>query len=595
MLPTPPGLDLEEAREAERVAGNLIDRAVETLDLSGIPLSVRLDLGRETVLMLKEIIDRAPLPTQKIIPGPNQIQAIREQGNRVRWRLPDTDIEIAEITQGPNAGLFRFSSVTVARVKSDYDKVADLPYRGELDQTGAESRFVEQYQAAGISPGFYEYYISTPGMMVPAASRLAGLIDLLPPFMSRIYQGQTIWQWSLIAGAILTLGLGLIAVQHLGRRLSSLLGDLGASWFNLLLPLVSAAIVLGLMRFVDETVNSTGTVLSVIVTISYFLITLFLSAAIYRLVAACGEVLVSLPTMRQRVFDSNLVRVVSRVIGFLIALAVAINGFSALGLELLPLIASLGVGGLAVALAVRPTLENMIGGLIIYADKPVEVGDFCTFGQQQGTVESVGLRSTRIRALDRSMITVPNSVFADMQIVNFARCDTMLISTVIGLRYETSMEQLRNIIAKMRRICHAHPKIESETLRVRFSGFGPSSLDINLRLYALTNEWNEFHAIREDLFFRFAEAIEEAGSGIAFPSTTVYMSKDTGIDEERRKKAEAEVAAWREADELPFPSTPERLARRIRDTLDFPPKGSPQAAGKRAVEQEHEQLSKDEE
>ena len=88
------------------------------------------------------------------------------------------------------------------------------------------------------------------------------------------------------------------------------------------------------------------------------------------------------------------------------------------------MLAGLGIGGLAVALAVRPTLENMISGVILYTDRPVDVGDFCTYGEDMGTVERIGLRSTRIRGLDRTVTTVPNSVLADMQLTNWARCDT---------------------------------------------------------------------------------------------------------------------------------------------------------------------------
>ena len=153
----------------------------------------------------------------------------------------------------------------------------------------------------------------------------------------------------------------------------------------------------------------------------------------------------------------------------------------------------------------------------------------------------------------------------------------MLINTVIGVRYETTPEQLRHLLARMRQICFAHPKIENDTLRVRFGAFGASSLDINVRVYALVQDWNEFHAIREDLYFRFMDLVEESGTGFAFPSTTVYMTQDEGLDPDKVARAEEEVAGWREADELPFPRTPEPLARRISDTLDWPPGGSPEA------------------
>jgi MscS family membrane protein len=588
-------MSISQAREMEAEARSMIDRAVATLDLSRVPVAMRADVGTETVLMLKEIFDRAPLPALQSIPGPRQVERLRDQGESVRWSFPNTDIVIAELTEGPDAGLFRFSAATVERVVADYARVSDLPYRGERDETGGQSRFLEQYQSAEISPDFFQYYITTPGTLIPAASRVSLLIDRLPPVFSTVYLEQTVWQWLGILIALLMLIAALIVVHQIGRWITTNSPVLSASWLLILLPLVSVGVVTLLRDFVDLSMNATGAVLASIITFCEILVTLFLAQAVFRVGVAISETIASLPQMKGHEFDANLIRVAARALGLVAAVAVTVNGFKDLGLDVLPLIAGLGVGGLAVALAVRPTLENMIGGLIIYADKPVKVGDFCTFGDRKGTVESIGLRSTRIRALDRSIITVPNSVFVDMEIVNFARCDTLLIANVIGLRYETSMEQLRNVIAKMRLICFAHPKIETDTLRVRFAGFGSSSLDISVRVYALTNEWNEFYAIQEDLFFRFAEAIEAAGSGVAFPSTTVYLGEDAGLDKDRKRRAEEEVAAWREADELPFPFIPETVANAVIDTLDFPPEGSPGASGKRATPRSAEPVGEDEE
>src|SRR5262249_59659452 len=99
-----------------------------------------------------------------------------------------------------------------------------------------------------------------------------------------------------------------------------------------------------------------------------------------------------------------------------------------LGVPAAPLLASLGIGGLAIALAVRPTLENVIGGFILFADKPVRVGDFCHYGDSIGTVEEIGLRSTRIRSLERSTVTVPNAEFSQMKLDNFAKRDLRLLN-----------------------------------------------------------------------------------------------------------------------------------------------------------------------
>jgi MscS family membrane protein len=228
-------------------------------------------------------------------------------------------------------------------------------------------------------------------------------------------------------------------------------------------------------------------------------------------------------------------------------------------------------------LAVRPTLENLIGGFILYLDKPVQVGDFCSFGDKTATVEAIGVRSTQLRALDRTLISVPNAQFADMEIVNWAQCDEMLIDETIGLRYETTPDQLRFILAKLRELAHAHPRINSNSVRVRFWGYGDSSLNVNIRIYAKTREWNDFFAIREDVLLRMADVVAEAGSGFAFPSSTVYMGRDQGLDPEKSDAAEGRVRNWRLAGKLPFPRIPPEYIAALEDTLDYPPRGSPDA------------------
>jgi MscS family membrane protein len=185
------------------------------------------------------------------------------------------------------------------------------------------------------------------------------------------------------------------------------------------------------------------------------------------------------------------------------------------------------------------------------------------------------VRSTQIRALDRTLITVPNAQFADMQIVNWAECDQMLIQQTIGLRYETAGDQLRYVLAKIREMCHAHPRIDPDTVRVRFVGYGASSLDIQIRVYARTREWNDFFAIQEDVLFRIKEIVEQSGAGFAFPSQTLYLGRDAGLDSDRGEKAEQEVAAWRRSGRLPFPRFPAGTLERLSGTLHYPPRGSP--------------------
>lgn len=591
---TPPSMTREQALESEARATAFMDRAMRMLDLTQVPEALRKNAGVETALQLKEILDRAPLPPIGSIPGRRRVNLMRASGDAsspIRWRFPHTELEIVEVTEGQQAGQFVFSAGTVERTSEYYERVQDLRYRGTGDEVPvSDFENIEEYRSPGVSPGIYQHYISTPGYLIAGASRLGALLTDLPPRLTRLYLGQTLWQWIGTAIAVLVALLAFFLVHVIVGRLTRHLESPKGEWLRLLTPLVNAWIAVHAVRFIDQDLNTTGTVVSTTIAVGTVAVFVFVAAAAIRLSVAIGEtIVVASPRVAEADFDASLIRVSTRSIGFLVALGIVVVGTQREGANLVPLLAGLGVGGLAVALAVRPTLENMIGGLILYADRPIQIGDYCTFGGQSGTVERIGLRSTRIRALDRTLITVPNSVFADMQLINWARCDKMLITTVIGLRYETTPEQLRHVLANMRQLCFAHPKIETQTLRVRFSGFGTSSLDVTVRVYALTNEWNEFHAIREDLFLRFAEIIEKSGTSVAVPSTTVYMGRDAGLDPDKIEAAEREVAAWRGARELPFPITPEPLAARITDTADYPPKGSPWA-DERLVDYREEEL-----
>jgi MscS family membrane protein len=140
----------------------------------------------------------------------------------------------------------------------------------------------------------------------------------------------------------------------------------------------------------------------------------------------------------------------------------------------------------------------------------------------------------------------------------------------------------------------AHPKIGNDTVRVRFVGYGSSSLDIEIRVYALTRDWSEFYAIQEDALLRVGEIIEEAGTSFAFSSHTLYMSRDMGLDAERGHKASGQVQSWRNTGRLPFPHMARSRREQLADTLDYPPRGSPDARHSEILEaEEAEPLSKE--
>jgi len=257
---------------------------------------------------------------------------------------------------------------------------------------------------------------------------------------------------------------------------------------------------------------------------------------------------------------------------FLIASVAVLDNF---GFNVTALVAGLGVGGIAVALAAQKSIENLFGGIMLYADRPVRVGQFCRFGDKVGTVEEIGMRSTRIRTLDRTVVTVPNAEFSALQIENFARRDFIRLYATLGLRYETTPEQLRHVLVEIRRLLYAHPMISNDPARVRFVGFGAYSLDLELFAYVTTADWAEFLGVREDVFLRIMDLVQESGTGFAFPSQTLYLGKDDGLDAERARAAEAQVREWRAHGELSLPDFTDAQIRELGGRHPWPPPGSP--------------------
>jgi MscS family membrane protein len=178
----------------------------------------------------------------------------------------------------------------------------------------------------------------------------------------------------------------------------------------------------------------------------------------WLIVPALFERIVQARNLEENSFDAHLWGLGARTIGTVISVIIIGKAAQALGLLLYRVVAGLGIGGLAVALAIRPILENLIGGIMLYLDQPIRVGDRCSFGDETGTIEAIGIRSTKLRSIDRTLVTIPNAALADMQLTNWARCDRMRISTTIGLRYETELDQLRYVLVKFREMLHATPR-----------------------------------------------------------------------------------------------------------------------------------------
>lgn len=207
---------------------------------------------------------------------------------------------------------------------------------------------------------------------------------------------------------------------------------------------------------------------------------------------------------------------------FIVVLAV-MAFLSELGYAVTSLVAGLGIGGVAVALGAQKTLENLFGAFSIGADQPFIQGDAVKVGDVSGTVEVVGLRSTRIRTQDRTLVTIPNGKLADQQIESYAARDRLFLNAPLRLVYGTSAAQIRDILEGVEATLRQQPKLFPDGITVRFVGWSDSSLNIDVSAWFNTTDWNEFMVIRQELLLRFMEIVERAGSAFAFPSRTVYL------------------------------------------------------------------------
>ncbi len=189
-------------------------------------------------------------------------------------------------------------------------------------------------------------------------------------------------------------------------------------------------------------------------------------------------------------------------------------------------VASLGLGGLAFALAAKDTAANLFGGLSILADRALKIDDWIKVGDVEGTVEDIGLRTTKVRTFQKSLVTVPNQMIANNPIENFSRRDIRRIKARIGLVYSTTNEQIEAIVQDIRNMLQSHPGIAKKaTLLVNFDEFEDSSLSIFIYCFTNTADWAKYLAIKEDINLKIIEIVHRHGSDFAFPSESIYIEK----------------------------------------------------------------------
>jgi MscS family membrane protein len=246
--------------------------------------------------------------------------------------------------------------------------------------------------------------------------------------------------------------------------------------------------------------------------------------ALSRGIDVAHQALVGSRWARAHSASRSLLPLAARVAKVFVVVLAVVALLSELGYAVTSLVAGLGIGGVAVALGAQKTLENLFGAFSISADQPFLQGDVVRVGDLTGTVEVVGLRSTRIRTQDRTLVTIPNGKLADLQIESLAVRDRLFFGTSLRLIYGTRAEQLRSILAGLEAALREQPKLWPDGVSVRLVGLGEYSLNIDVQAAFATTDWNEFLVIRQELLLRFLEIVERAGSAFAFPTRTVQLA-----------------------------------------------------------------------
>jgi MscS family membrane protein len=479
--------------------------AERTLDLSELPPATVGESSRRRMIQLKEVLDRIELPPIESIPD-DQMMAKSEFKY---WVIPNTEIRIQRVEKGARAGEYLFTPDTVERLPAFYAKVKNLPYK------------------ANASVGWYDFTTYSPSGVALV------LNDIVPPRWlltapdkqpaRATFLDQPAWRW---LGIVIVLCASFIFIRlcfRLSRYWCSRAGS-SEQWADLLRPL-SLVIVTPITALIFGEVLRISSGAYQVFTLSLW--TLFYLALTWTVWVAGGAVATSVIAQERLLassIDSQLIRLVVRLITFIVAIAILVAGADRIGLPAYSVLAGLGVGGLAVALAAQQTIANLIGSLIIMVEKPFSVGDSIKLTGVEGVVENVGFRSTRIRTSYNSLVTIPSSQVVNSSVDNMALRDYRQIKIDLGLTYDTPIEKIKAFVDGVKHILEAHPDTRKENIQVFFYQFGSHSLDISvdffLKVPARMDELTE----RQRIFLDILHLAEVIGVQFAFPTQTLHIA-----------------------------------------------------------------------
>lgn len=434
-------------------------QAAHYLDLRHIPVAILDQQSWRLTIQLKEILDRIPLPSASDVPDAAAMQG------RVfkKWKIPDSDLTIALVESGPRAGEYLFTQETVDQVPSLYDAIKHEPYQ------------------AGASAGMYDFIFMKPAgiafftaSVIPTRWLLEG-----DSWTNRPIVGEPIWRWMALLMLFVLMG-GLfwgvlrLSEKYAKQRSPTLIpwGFLPSLWLLIMIPAV--------VFMLGNVLHVAPKLYSILTEGLWGLNYIALTALVWGGFRWLTEWVIRLERIKTDSTDSQLIRLGSRLLALAIALAILIEGANRIGLPSYSIMAGLGIGGLAVALAGQQALANLLGSLIIMFEKPFRIGHTIKTGSIEGQVENIGFRTTQLRTGDGTTLIVPSSELIRTPIENLTLRKHWRVRKSFKIGLSTSLESLSHFKQGIEGLLRATPCVHEKTIRISLVEILADGLEIRI-------------------------------------------------------------------------------------------------------------------
>ncbi|MEO0794390.1 MAG: mechanosensitive ion channel family protein [Verrucomicrobiota bacterium] len=519
--------------EQEQKLIDLYGKLEFLIDTSELPKDDAYARNNIIISQISEVLDRVYLPPSEYIPDSEDVK----QGNLKFWRIPNTAISFSRLEEGPREGDWVFSSDTVEKADKFYRSANDIPYREDAS-----------VGVIGKEGGILDHYINYTGPLIPA-----DFTDKIPGPLRVRFFGDPLWKYlaSLLILAILSLAFFVIKLLTRSGGSDEKNGTLFyirqmilPAAMTILLPLTAHLITIDVrlrlmpLEIMDDVLWGL-----------FYLTSFWLCVCVGNMVSA---IIIASPRISPFSLDASLVRLISRLAAYFIGFWIIFEGLQDLGLSLVPLIAGVSVSGLAIALAAKPTIGNIIGGILIFADKPFKIGERVVVNGHDGVIEDIGLRSTRIRTLDGHLVTVPNEEIANNLIENIARRPYIKRTLNVTLTYDThpdkiarAMQIIQGLLStaedggknpeELGRPTNDRVNMEDFPPRIYFNDLNADSLNILVIYWFAPPDYFDYlvHCtwFNSELLRRFSDE----GIEFAFPTQTIdfRQHKETPAGDER--------------------------------------------------------------